>query len=287
MPTPLADGAAVAGTVRGGTARAVLELVRWPNALMAASGVLIGAAWAGSVDQGTWLATLAALALTAVANATNDAYDIEIDRLAHPARPLPRGAVSIGGARALAGAAAVVAVLAGGAVAPALGALSAAVAAAMLWYSAQLKRRGLPGNVLVALVASLPFLYGAWSVARAERGVVLVALAMPLHFAREVAKDIDDAGADAATRRTLPVVAGPRAARLTVLGASALFMTVVTAFFARRSLPALGLASAAVAVVGAAGWRVAASRRGAPRLLKVAMLLSMVALGVECLLRAA
>ena len=287
MPTRSADATLVASMARAGGARAVLELVRWPNALMAALGVLLGAAWAGGVEPATWLAVLSALALTAVANAVNDVYDVEIDRVAHPDRPLPRGAISPSGARAVAGASAVIAVVAATLADPALGALSLLVAAAMLWYSARLKRRGLPGNVLAALLASLPFLYGAWSVGRAERGLALVGLAVPLHFAREVAKDLDDAHADAATRRTLPLSAGAGVARLTVLAASVLFAAVAIAFFARSSAPALALVLAALACAAVAGRRVASSGRGAPRLLKGAMLLAMAALAVECVLRAA
>ena len=75
---------------------ALAEIARWPNALIAAAGVLVGAWWARPVLPGAaplW-AALAAVALTVYANAFNDRYDIEIDRVAHPERPLPRGAVN-------------------------------------------------------------------------------------------------------------------------------------------------------------------------------------------------
>ena len=284
MPMPSAEGAALAPR-RGLGAGGLLRLVRWPNAAMAAAGVLLGAAWAGAVRPGTWLATVAALGLTAFANSVNDLHDVALDSVAHPDRPLPSGAVSPASARLLAGASAVVAVLASAAARPALGALSVAVVACMLWYSAALKRRrGVVGNLLVALLASLPFLYGAWTAGRPDRGLALVALAMPLHFAREVAKDLDDAAADAPTRRTLPVVAGSRTARLAVLVASALFAVVAAAFFARRGLPALSLLLPALVGVAVAARRVVRAGAGAPTLLKASMLLAMAALAVERIL---
>src|SRR5687767_9580328 len=71
-----------------------LTLLRWRNALLAGAGVLAGAWWgAGRVTLGVALVTAAAFALTAVANAANDIADIEIDRVAHPERPLASGAV--------------------------------------------------------------------------------------------------------------------------------------------------------------------------------------------------
>ena len=72
--------------------RAVLSLIRWPNALLAATGVFVGAWWAnGTVGARLGFAVLAAVALTAAANTWNDLADTEIDRIAHPDRPLPSG----------------------------------------------------------------------------------------------------------------------------------------------------------------------------------------------------
>src|SRR3954464_3551952 len=72
---------------------AVADLVRWPNALIAAAGVFTGAWYAAgdvTAPATAWLAR-AAVALTAVANAADDVADREIDRVAHPERPLPSG----------------------------------------------------------------------------------------------------------------------------------------------------------------------------------------------------
>ena len=287
MSMPPADAGLAPLAAAPRRARAVLALVRWPNALIAAAAVLLGAAWSGRVTERTTLAALAALALAAVANSVNDLCDRDLDRLAHPARPLPSGALGAGDAAAVAGLAALLALLASAAASPALGALSAAVIAAMVWYSVGLKRRGIPGNLLAALLASAPFLYGSWSAGSVGRGAPLFALAVPLHLAREIAKDLDDAPADAAVRRTLPVAAGPRRARAAVLALSVLFALLAVALFARRALPALALVLASVLCVALAGRRVAAGLDGAPRLLKGAMLLAMAAAAADVALRGA
>ena len=100
---------------------ALLTLARWPNAVLAAGGVAIGAWWAhGPLGASVAWAALAAAAIAAAANAWNDVADVEIDRTAHPDRPIPRGAVSLRDAEWFAWGAASVAVPLALAASPAL-----------------------------------------------------------------------------------------------------------------------------------------------------------------------
>ena len=277
-----ASARAVAGySAAARSAAAAAELVRWPNAAMAAGGVLLGAWWAtGAVPAQAWWAAAAAVALTAVANGWNDLADLELDRAAHPHRPLPSGCLTAGAARRIAIVAAVASVPHAAAARPALGALTLAVLATMRAYSPSLKRRGLPGNVAVAVLASLPFLYGAWAAGRPADGLTLVLVGAPLHLAREIAKDLDDASADAGSRRTVPVRFGAPAARRFVAGAAALFVAFFVALLVRSAVRASPVALAALAAVllSGAATRVAWSgRRGSPALFKAAMLCAMAA----------
>jgi geranylgeranylglycerol-phosphate geranylgeranyltransferase len=260
------------------SASAALALVRWPNALIAAAGVALGAWWGGgspAAPRALW-ATLAAVALTAAANAWNDVADLEIDRVAHPERPLPRGAVSPGAATVVAWSAAAAAIPLATLARPALGLLTIPVLAVMRGYSPWLKARGLPGNVAVAVIASLPFLYGAWAVGAPAAGVRLVAIAAPLHLARELAKDLDDAHADAAARRTL-AVRGPAGARAALVAALVAFVALAAPLAAARPHFALALLPA-IFVSGLAARRALVGRGGGPALLKLAMLCAMAAL---------
>ena len=261
---------------RGG---ALLRLARWPNALIAAAGVLAGAWWArGDLAAGpTWLAVLSAVALTAVANASNDIADVEIDRAAHPERPLPRGELSVRDATVLAVAGAAVGAGAAALLAPALGALAVGVALAMALYSWRIKRAGLPGNLLVALLASLPFLWGAWSAGDPRAAAPLVLLAMPLHLAREIAKDLDDAAADAPVRRTLPVRFGPAVARGALLLALLAFGAVLVPFAGERPRFAIAVLPVVLLVVLGA-LRALRGERGGPLLLKSAMVCAILSL---------
>jgi geranylgeranylglycerol-phosphate geranylgeranyltransferase len=246
---------------------ALARLVRWPNALLAAAGVLVGARGAGLWwSPAVLAAALAAIFLAVVANAFNDYDDREIDAVIHPQRPLPSGAISINAALR-----AVVIAAAGGIILsvlarPAIGALSVGVIVVMLAYGRVKAEWGVAANAIVAILGSMPFLYGAWAAGNAMPGVVLVGLAAPLHFAREIDKDVDDMAGDLGRRRTLPIVAGVGVARTVSVAATAAFVVAWIAFMHARwiAMPAVLLA------VAGAYW-------GAPAIYKAAMAAAMIA----------
>ena len=261
------------------SASALLRLVRWENALISAAGVLIGAWWVGGsafASRPLWAAA-AAICLAALANAFNDVCDIDIDRVAHPERPLPSGELSTSTARAAVAVAAVLAVVFSYLALPAMAAASVAVIGVMLLYSRLLKRRGLLGNVTVAVLASLPFLYGGWSAGRPLASLSLVALAVPLHLAREIAKDIEDAAGDAGVRRTLPVASGSGVTRGVLMLSLGAFLGALFLFARSRPLFALAVLPA-VLLAGYATLRAVQGRRGAPLIFKSAMLCAMASL---------
>lgn len=261
----------------------IARLLRLHNGAIAALGVVGGAWWAVRHGTGTgWNARvaivgLAAVALTGFANALNDVGDVEIDRVAHPERPLPSGALTAAGAVAAAVVCALVALPLVATVSTALALATVGVLAVMALYTAWLKRWGAPGNLAVAVLASLPFVFGAWAAGDPRAGLPLLGVAMPLHLAREVAKDLDDAPADRSARATLPLVLGTTAARWTSAVCTAIF-GVAVALLAGGAirvwlafLPAFLCAALAVA-------RLAAGRSGAPRSYKAAMVCAILAL---------
>jgi len=147
----------------------VLRLVRAHNLLLAALGVLAG----GWIALGTlatprvlWFASLAAVGFGAAGNALNDIWDRAGDRVNRPRgeRPLAAGRLTRGTADLCVVAGALVGLAAAALVNGGAVLVGAAALAVMIVYSPLLKRRGLPGNVAVALVAGLPLLYGAIAV---------------------------------------------------------------------------------------------------------------------------
>ena len=261
---------------------AALQLIRWPNALLAAAAVLVGAWWAGARAERAGpvlILAAAAIALTALANAFNDAVDASIDAVAHPERPIPRGAIDRRTALVIAGVGAVSGIVLSGVVSARLALVSIVVAAAMVAYSLWIKRTGIAGNIVVAILASMPFLYGTWAAGSPSGAYPLLAFAIPLHFAREVAKDIDDVDGDRGIRATLPVRVGVPAARRVVALAALIFTAVVAA--APRLWPGLALPGLVALVPVAFGtWRALRGQRGSPRLMKAAMVAAIATLVV-------
>jgi 4-hydroxybenzoate polyprenyltransferase len=261
---------------------AALRLVRWANALTAAAGVAVGAWWAGWGDpRAVALAALAAIGLTSAANAWNDLADIAIDLTAHSDRPLPSGAISPGAAERIAMAAATLATICASAVSVTLGVCSVFVLLLMRLYSPWLKRSGVAGNLVVSVLASLPFLYGAYAVGDASRGMPLVLIAIPLHLARELAKDLDDREADRISRRTVPIVAGVLPARVAIVAALVASGCALAFGLAplvkSESLLLAALVPAMIALAFATG-RALLGRPGSPAFFKLAMVCAMAAL---------
>jgi geranylgeranylglycerol-phosphate geranylgeranyltransferase len=195
-----------------------LRLVRAGNLVVSFVGTLVG----GLVAHGMgvagsdvfWALLLLAAASTALVtaggNVLNDLEDIDGDRINHPDRPLVTGAISVQAARILAiglFVAGIEAALPVIFVAPLVGVILACALAGMLAYEFRLKAAGLGGNLVVAALTGMVFLYGG---AAAGNALVLVPFALMAFLAtvsREVIKDMEDVEGDV-TRHTLPKTHG-------------------------------------------------------------------------------
>jgi geranylgeranylglycerol-phosphate geranylgeranyltransferase len=160
----------------------------------------------------------------------NDIYDVEIDKVNSPQRPLPSGTVktrdAIVFAVALSAAAIGFSVLLG-----LWTFLTALLALAlMVYYNTKGKKTGLIGNAVVSFNVALPFFYGGLAV-NSLRPLLFIfsVVAFLANFAREVAKGIADVKGDSLRQvRTLAVVQGPKVAGLASAG---LFVTAILLSF--------------------------------------------------------
>ena len=207
----------------------LLRLIRGPNLLIAAAGVLAGG-WIAlgrvALPKELLFAALSGMALGAVGNTWNDIRDVAADRVNRPGtRPLAAGLIARGVADVI--------VFDGALLGIALAALvsgrqvlaACAALAVMFVYSPFLKPRPLIGNLAVAVVAGSPPFYGALAVGLPVAGLVPWVLAAWLHFVREVVKDVEDEAGDRAIgRRTLPIAVGRRQAMVVAAGAGLLFV---------------------------------------------------------------
>jgi len=199
-----------------------IEILRPLNALMAGSGVFIGGVVAVSTGILAWdtflrvaLAYIAAFTATGAGNTLNDIVDAETDRINHPYRPIPMGALTSTQAKHITvlgfGITLILALL--------INFLTFIVAVVnvslMVGYEFSLKKKGLAGNLTISYLTGSVFLFGGVSTlqngsiadmisADATRVTLILAfLAFLASAGREIIKDIEDMEGDT-DRLTLP-----------------------------------------------------------------------------------
>jgi len=212
---------------------AYLTLIRPPNTIMIGLGVVIGEAIGLGKLPGLPEAVfgfLTASLMMAGTMVANDVYDVEIDKVNSPQRPLPSGTVKTRDATVLAVALSVAAI----GFSALLGLwtfLTALLALAlMVYYNTRGKKTGLIGNAVVSFNVALPFFYGGLAV-NSIRPLLFIfsVVAFLANFAREIAKGISDVKGDSLRQvRTLAVVKGTGDAALASAG---LFVTAVLLSF--------------------------------------------------------
>ncbi|MHA1974734.1 MAG: geranylgeranylglycerol-phosphate geranylgeranyltransferase [Candidatus Hodarchaeales archaeon] len=128
--------------------------------------------------------------------AINDAYDFEIDKVNMPHRPIPAGMITPKETRVFA----LVLFMVGIIMASTLGILAlilAIIGGILLFlYAAYLKRAGFLGNLLVAVLTAIPFVFGGAITLSYPTLIYPASFAFLLILGREIIKDIEDVHGD-------------------------------------------------------------------------------------------
>ena len=214
--------------------KASISIIRPINCAMIGFAVIIGyfvSKPSGASPTAIVLGFVTGFAICAFSMVVNDYYDIEVDRVNQPTRPLPSGAVSKNGAVGIA-----VLMLAVGFAATALllnvvAVLIVALYSLLAWlYDFQAKKYGVAGNLIVASSLAIPFIYGGAISGGKVLDSLLLFMASTSFLAgvgREVVKAMADVPGDQKRGvRSYASVHGMRAASL--LGAMFFLAAVVT-----------------------------------------------------------
>jgi len=180
------------------------------------------------------LATLSVLFFMAAGNALNDLSDVEIDRVAHPNRPLARGSITVSEAKFLIGLLSFLSVVSLAACLYLMegsqiytGAIYAIAVILMLTYDhgPRTKEMGLIGNIAISVLVAAVVLYGSSSIEGLGAALCwyVAGVVFFVNLAREIIKDCQDMEADSDSRQTLPMKIGRENSRmvayvLTLLG---------------------------------------------------------------------
>lgn len=196
-------------------APAFLLILRPHNMLAAALAVVAGASIAGDIHaQGLGVVALLTALVTGAGNILNDCFDLGIDRVNKPRRPLPSGRITRRGALSWYAVLTVVVTAAACFMIPRpLGLLVLGWEVALALYAAWFKRRLVAGNLLVAAISSSAFFAGAMLAGDARAALIPAAIAFAFVLCREIVKGAEDVEGDRSGGvRTLAVVWGERRA---------------------------------------------------------------------------
>ena len=192
--------------------RPYLSILRPLNLLQATLAVVLTTAFLGEMEQVRTLILLilSVIAINGAGNVINDIYDLDIDRVNRPQRPLPAGLISTSTARMytmiLFGLGLLFSWLISVNTFIIAGPVSIPILVA---YSARLKKQPLVGNIAVSFMLGLAFIYVGSAFGKIDNTLVMAALAFGFTLIREIIKDLEDMDGDARDgARTLPLVWG-------------------------------------------------------------------------------
>lgn len=184
--------------------RGLLDLIRPVNCVMIGFAVIVGA-FVSKPSSEPWLQLalgfFTGFFTCAYSMSVNDIYDLEVDRVNRPDRPIPSGRISVSHASKVS-----LAMLAAGLACAFLSFIPLAVVIALAYaflswlYNARAKRTGLPGNLIVASSLAIPFIYGGAVSGGSIGGSLLLMMALTAFFSgvgREVVKSMADVEGDA------------------------------------------------------------------------------------------
>lgn len=197
-----------------------LQLFRTGNALMGIVGIMVACFMAAGPDVlSHWpnliLCAVIVFVFIAGGNSLNDYIDADIDRTAHPERPVPSGRISRKHARDIG-----MFMLALSLMVSLFTFDTACVAIVliavvlMVSYEMFLKQRGFVGNVTIAVLTGMLFLLGGAVVGDVWANLIVALMAMSVSIGREISKDIEDKEGDEGDRFTLPMRIGDRNAAI-------------------------------------------------------------------------
>ncbi len=196
--------------------RSYFTLIRFTNGLTAMAAVAVGQ-YLGSAGEGFAVnpyTMAAAFFVCGFGNIINDILDLESDRVNHPRRALPSGAITVERAKTLAFIFLLISlVLLIKINGPGRLIVLAAIILVIL-YNLRLQHTPYWGNIAVALLGAMTFLlggsvYGYAAMIALPGPSIPAVFALLMHGGREIIKDIEDRpGDELAHSRTAPVVSG-------------------------------------------------------------------------------
>ncbi len=210
--------------------KAYLLLTRPVNLLITSSTVLVGLFLCAGEKTNLFvliLAPLSAALAAAAGNIINDYFDLEIDKINRPARPLAFGTISKKSAMFFYVVLSLTSLILASFININTFTIDFLAVVLLFYYSYKIKQIFLLGNFVIAFLTGLAFIYAGTSVNNISFAVIPAVFAFLINFIREIVKDMEDLEGDSAKGvLTFPKRFGFSAAKKVVF-----FTTLVLIFF--------------------------------------------------------
>jgi geranylgeranylglycerol-phosphate geranylgeranyltransferase len=192
----------------------MVQLFRLGNCLMGILALLLSVLIATGTSISNYWADIVPAAVVvfffvAAGNSLNDYMDREVDKVAHPERPIPSGKILPNTARTISIYCFAAALIASFALRIEATAIVVIAMALMLTYELRTKKKGFSGNLTIGLLTGMLFIFGGAVVGMMDRTLIIALMAGLATLGREIIKDIEDVEADF-DRNTLPKRIGKR-----------------------------------------------------------------------------
>lgn len=204
-----------------------LEIARPQNIFLGLLLVFTGAVVGSGILVLSFSILLALISISFAATGTislNSYFDIEIDKIAHPARPVPSGKISPEKVLYFGVGMFAIAIVVALFVNIYYLLLTLLGVILFVLYETLIKKYGLIGNLLVAVVVPLACVAGGYIVNNPYPSYFLLILLFPQIFGGEIIRDVRDQQGDRLKRKTLPLQIGEKLALF--IGLSIIFFTI-------------------------------------------------------------
>ncbi len=180
--------------------KSYIALIRPVNFIITGISIYVSCLLAGGIHNQfiqMLFASLGGALISAGGMVINDVFDIEIDKINKPNRPLPSGAITKFDAMmyyaALSGAGLMMS-----AYTSTIAFIVAFVAVPIIFlYSYKFKATPLFGNLIVGTLTGLAFIYGGAAVGNIQKAMMPALFAFLINVGREIIKDMEDIEGDA------------------------------------------------------------------------------------------
>ena len=206
------------------------NLFRIQLAILGMICVLIGGIIGGFeyFDIELILAMIAVFFITSASMAFNDYFDRDVDKKAHPDRPIPSGKVTPFQGLAISIIFFVISLFLSFLINILCLIIVIISIVLLVLYETIFKNQGIVGNIVVSFIVAISFLFGGAAIGRPELALDFTLLAFFIMLGREILMDVTDIEGDKLNRLTLPMRIGRKKA--SYIGCFFLFISIFFLF---------------------------------------------------------